>query len=850
MLLGFSNYFEKLSHVFMTIGRSAPRYEKLALLYPRSNTLRSSLCEYFIVAVHLCHHILKFTKKSAFGKLGSTLNDPELPEYQSQLETWAEEIKGEVTYLMAQRIEEQADVHTRILSTKSRKSNSYQRRMREYLRALKFCSTYDHITPWKQARKSGHTTLFCQCPEFMRWKDLDGSSSLILTGPLGSGKSVLMANMVDYLNLQSPKTIPIIFFFCRHDLPESLLRRVVIGSLTRQLLEQGSDSAEKLEDWDLANLNEWDKMRRMLNLSLPSDFKVCLVIDGLDECTSSDRVELIEDLRYLQDSFSVSICVTLRQTPRYPLSINRGWNKLASIIVASVPNNAADIETFIAAELEARIESGNLTVGDPAIILEIEDKLLEGSQGMFLWVALQIDSLCFMDTDEAIRLALADLPPDLSTTFSRILNEADDIRRPSFKYRRNIFEFVAAAHHPLTLDELREALGVTPGDTTWNPSRLPNSILDTLTCCGSLLMVDEEGMTVRFVHSSVKQFLTDPGTQTDWILTLDTAHRHMADVIITYLNYGVFEKQLVKRPEPLNLSVGSAPSTIIQSSLGLSGTAKDIAVKLLRSRKKPGFDMGKTLGEMNLLPQKETGHHFRFLSYAIEQCLFHVSHTAKGPKLKDLLLRLLHRKKLHLKVGVVGPNLLFWAAEYNHEETLKVLCQYTGIDLNVRDENGRTPLHVAALFGNEIAVNQLLSYHAVDKNVKDDKGWTPLITAIHFAPESVCKALIECEQVSTNEPNSQTGQTPLHIAVLHSGTAGIVEMLLRQNKTHPNLLDPNNLTALQRAFEVQNKKVVPVMLQSNRVKVDLDDWDDGRHAILTTAPLGDAAVSYSSFTHT
>jgi hypothetical protein len=45
--------------------------------------------------------MLKFTKKSALEKLGSTLNDPELPEYQLELEVWAEEIKGEVNYLMA-----------------------------------------------------------------------------------------------------------------------------------------------------------------------------------------------------------------------------------------------------------------------------------------------------------------------------------------------------------------------------------------------------------------------------------------------------------------------------------------------------------------------------------------------------------------------------------------------------------------------------------------------------------------------------------------------------------------------------------------------------------------------------
>lgn len=577
----------------MAIGRSAPRYEKLALLYPRSNALRSSLSEYFIVTVHLCHHILKFTKKSTFSKLGSTLNDPELPEYQSQLEVWAEEIKVEVNYLMARRIEEQTDAHTRILSTKFGKTSSYQRRMKEYLRALKFCSTYDHITPWKQARKSGRTTLFCQCPEFMRWKDLNTPSTLILTGLLGSGKSVLMANMVDYLSLQfQGKSVPVFYFFCQHDLPESLLRRAVLGSLTRQLLEHDADAAKKMEDWELPNEDEWETMRRLLKLMLPSTFKACLVIDGLDEWAPSDRVRLLGDLRSLQDNFSLSICASVRQTPKYPLAIDQEWNRLASAVVAPVPNNSSDIEIYIEEELEARIESGRLSIGDPTIVLEIQDKLLQGSQGMFLWVALQIDSLCSMDTDEEIRQALADLPPNLSATFSLILRETDDTRRPSSKYRRSIFEFVAAAHHPLTLEELREALSVTPGDTKWKPSKLLNNTIDTLDCCGSLLMIDEEGTTVRFLHSSVKQFLTRTSSQTDWRLTMDMAHRFMTDVIVTYLNYGVFDKQLTKRPKPPNLNGLSAPSAIAQSSLG-SSRAKTIAVKLLRSRRGPTLTWAK-----------------------------------------------------------------------------------------------------------------------------------------------------------------------------------------------------------------------------------------------------------------
>jgi hypothetical protein len=54
---------------------------------------------------------------------------------------------------------------------------------------------------------------------------------------------------------------------------------------------------------------------------------------------------------------------------------------------------------------------------------------------------------------------------------------------------------------------LREALSVVPGDTLWTPSRLLNDVYLVLACCGCLLTVDEEEVTVRFIHHSVKQFL-------------------------------------------------------------------------------------------------------------------------------------------------------------------------------------------------------------------------------------------------------------------------------------------------------------------------------------------------------
>ena len=80
----------------MIVGREAPRYQTLAAIYPRSKELQAHLCEYFIVVVRLCHHILRFTQKSTVMQLTSTMNTSTLESFQPELEIWATAIKEEL----------------------------------------------------------------------------------------------------------------------------------------------------------------------------------------------------------------------------------------------------------------------------------------------------------------------------------------------------------------------------------------------------------------------------------------------------------------------------------------------------------------------------------------------------------------------------------------------------------------------------------------------------------------------------------------------------------------------------------------------------------------------------------
>ncbi|CAG7972580.1 unnamed protein product [Penicillium salamii] len=664
LIIDFSSYMEKLSSVFMAAGRLAPRYEKMALLYTRSKDLQSSLCEYFILIVRVCHDMVSFARKSAFGKLTAAFSEPDLKTYQSELESWGKTIQSEVSFLMAKRLEDEANLNARFRAVSNifQKSSSYHQSLQTKQRVLDFCSQYDCTVSWKRIRKAGTTVLFRKSTQYLNWKAMPLSSTLIYTARLGSGKSVLLANIVDDLHIDNEETVA--YFFCRHDITESLKARTIIGSLARQLLQGMSDFTAAAEYLDKSE--QVDPCGRLTGLimiclsSFPKTHRSLLVIDGLDELDSVERDMVIGTLQSLQsDTYTILICLSLRDEAK-EMHSQEVFSKFAATNVSAIPNNSLDIESFIEDELESRIESGRLSLGDPVLICEIQDALLEGSQGMFLWVALQIESLCTLNSDQEIRDALFDLPKDLSETFSRALRA--DSANP---YQKKILSLLTAAKRPLTTDELREALCVVPGDLVWNPSRLLNNMYGTLACCGSLVTVDEEESTLHLVHHSVKQFLLGEfKSSTEKIVNIDDSHQMMAGIVLTYLNYNVFETQLSRTVIP-QIKAGSLPSEVISSTFKSSSSVRSMAIKLLRSRKASDFDIGKIVSTTKPHKNDSEGH-FCFFEYASSSWLYHVIHAFDLPENIDgLLVRLLDRSST-INLNTTDKdiqNLLSWSSK-------------------------------------------------------------------------------------------------------------------------------------------------------------------------------------------
>lgn len=722
---------------------------------------------------------------------------------------------------MATKSEEETQENSRVrsLSSKFFKSILHQRQMATKLRVLDLCSTFDHETAWKQTRKVGNTSYFRQVIEYQEWKSKEKPCILVYTGKLGSGKSVLLANIVDDLNIHVQNEMtPVAYFFCKHDISESLKARTIIGSLARQLLRTTPDLAVAAQVCDGTALDV-ETIIDVLRRTFPSNYKAYFILDGLDECDHSERETLIQVLQELQKVLILILCVSYRVEPSNALESS--FERFLDVSVASIPDANPEIEAYIDAELKNCLEGKKLVIGDPTLKEEIQDALLNGAQGMFLWVALQIQSLCTMRTDLAVRDALANLPKNLSETFSRILRKSGESGK---SYQGRILQLTTVAYRPLTVGELREALSVIPGDAIWNPSKLLNDVHSALACCGCLLIVDEEESTIRFVHHSVKQFLLlNSEISTERAFTNDSARRTMADIVVTYLSYGVFGTEISAMRVP-PIPIGSASSRIVCSTLGSSSRTQSLALKILKSKKRPDLDISRILAEARRPFRSRGEDEFEFLSYAKSHWLQNIFYVSGEERIMyDLLLRLVESRPWNADViNEVDWTPLEQTACDWHEQIVKVLLNSSQADVNSKNNQGRTLLWRMAQKGNNMMVNSLLEMDNINVNSKGEHEMTSLSCAARNGHEVIVQSLLKVDQIDVN-PKDQHQMTPLSWAA-RNGHEEVVESLLQIDEIDVNWKDQWQMTPLSWAAQNESKEIILMLLGIVKVIVDLTDF--------------------------
>ncbi|XP_044729552.1 serine/threonine-protein phosphatase 6 regulatory ankyrin repeat subunit A-like [Chrysoperla carnea] len=182
--------------------------------------------------------------------------------------------------------------------------------------------------------------------------------------------------------------------------------------------------------------------------------------------------------------------------------------------------------------------------------------------------------------------------------------------------------------------------------------------------------------------------------------------------------------------------------------------------------------------------------------------------AAKGPSLEAIKYIINQKFDVNLK-DLNGQSPLHIAAAHGRKNTVEFFLTETGICVDDLDKKHRTPLHIAAEHNNKEVVEILLKNNA-STNTKDKRGLSPLHYAIKHNHIIVAKILLEKEtNVDVNEILG--GFTPLHLAA-ERGHLQSVNFLLRNGanvnaKTDKEVI-PLHLAALNGHLEVVNALIL------------------------------------------
>ena len=165
------------------------------------------------------------------------------------------------------------------------------------------------------------------------------------------------------------------------------------------------------------------------------------------------------------------------------------------------------------------------------------------------------------------------------------------------------------------------------------------------------------------------------------------------------------------------------------------------------------------------------------------------------------------------------------------------------VPISSRDDYNWTPLHIAASYNSIEALTLLVSYHnnnsGIDPNIGDLDGDTPL----HCAAK---EGFVECIRILMSQngikpdAHDRHGATPLHYAACYDKDQAINE-LLSSPDVPPNTMDAFNRTALQLAAVSGCSKSAAALARDPRVDPNTFDLERS-NALFSAVNYGEVSI--------
>jgi hypothetical protein len=309
---------------------------------------------------------------------------------------------------------------------------------------------------------------------------------------------------------------------------------------------------------------------------------------------------------------------------------------------------------------------------------------------------------------------------------------------------------------PLTVIELRHALSVTIDPGKMQPGQMPLAYSETLNWdnlpsekslidwCLGLIIIDEEVSTARLVHTSLHDYLRrlhETGKM------FPDGHSEIAYACLQYICFNDDEHEI----DPLETKVTEDIKDLRRAGFCLLDyVAKNFGHHLR--------DEGSCTADMirGCFPDRinlnciSTGSRSEFLSqfhelsernicseheYLSTSQIHRRLQCAIRCGLENVFINLLNAsgQSIDFNTKLGGSTMLLQSSSIGHEGIVRILLERS-VDVNLADGNGDTALTWASTNGHDSVVKLLLQTDGIDINLKDNRGRTAFFffCFIHF----------------------------------------------------------------------------------------------------------------------
>ncbi|TEB24208.1 ankyrin [Coprinellus micaceus] len=649
-------------------------------------------------------------------------------------------------------------------------------------------------------------TWFLELPEFKMFSDRKGTIAWI-TGMPGSGKSVLAAIAIEYLekhNIAS-KDLGIAFAFIRYT--ESRTLRDILSSLIAQLVEGSYMACSLIHSFysqsiakEGAELLESDMIEGLEKIAGALGV-VHIVIDGLDEANDQVKDSLLEVLV----TSKTNLLILSRPLDLY-------IHHTPDALFVSIQAQTADIELYVTDQVKRSSRLNAVLQGRPELVKELSTRIKEKANGMFLLAKLQMElimSSC--NSINSLFKALDKLPYGIDEMYRATLDRIaaqpeEDVSIAHRTFVRLVYEFSPwnADTRPMSAEDLRHYLAVSFENQTFDKGDLVPIPLILSTCCG--LVIAEEGdqgfPEIRFIHYTTKEFM--------------------------------------KNIQFSNIPVEPSPFLAVISMIYLDPHLEPLLA--LESR-----------------PPEELDQYFYanpFLYHAQRSWGFH----ARMSQRQGLLPRYTHwflsknQRYPFIKSSYSPVTSLFGLHLAAIHGLVDVITENTALPCEPIGPEGYTPFHYAAMEGRPDTFRALVLIHQ-GAELTTAGGQTFMHLAVKHRREGfVRELLLWLENLSPEEVqrhlqsfdiNAQDSEkmTPLMLAVSEGWTPGIASLLATRRDIQVNMVDKDGVSAFMLACGCKTSDFAEVLI-SSFPELDFDRrCNHGRTALMRAARGGNVQVA-------